>query len=83
MKKEKKEELAERIGVSRTAIARYELGEIEPKIKNLIAIAEHLNVSCDYLLGISRKTNPASLEMSENAIIALNEFIKEIKKSNF
>ena len=55
------EELAGLIGISRTAIARYELGEIEPKIRNLIAIAEQLHVSVDYLLGIDNDRPEISL----------------------
>ena len=72
------EQLAERIGVSRTAIARYESGEIEPKLHNLAAIAETLNVSTDELLGV----RPVSsvLPLSPAAASALEVFIREIGK---
>lgn len=73
------EELAALVGISRTAIARYESGDIEPKLKNLIAIAEQLNVSCDYLLGI-KVSSPYDLELSSEALIALNNFLHEVRK---
>ena len=72
------EQLAERIGVSRTAIARYESGEIEPKLHNLAAIAVVLNVSCDELLGVRPVSSVLSL--SPAAANALEVFIREIEK---
>ena len=72
------EQLAERIGVSRTAIARYESGEIEPKLHNLAAIAMALSVSCDELLGI--RPVSSALSLSPEAEAALELFIREIEK---
>ena len=75
------EKLAEKLGVSRTAVARWESNDIEPKLQNLIGIAELLHVSTDSLLGIgSRKSNSVS-DLSDEAIYALERFITEIKKS--
>ena len=74
------EELAGLIGISRTAIARYELGEIEPKIRNLIAIAETLNVSIDYLLGTKHGKKANDLDLTDEAMEALQQFIRELKK---
>lgn len=77
------EELAGDVGISRAAVARYESGEIEPKIKNLIAIATRLNVTTDYLLGIEiRQKEPLTKNMSDEAIKALEIFISEIIKNN-
>ncbi len=45
------EELAERIGVSRAAVAKWETDKGLPDIDNLKAIAALLDVSIDYLLG--------------------------------
>lgn len=74
------EQLAEKINISRTAIARYELGEIEPRLKNLVAIARVLNCSCDYLLGISGRIDP-EMELSPKAQMHLCEFIREMKNN--
>ncbi len=72
------EELAALIGISRTAIARYESGDIEPKLRNLIAIADQLHVSCDYLLG--RKVSDSyDLNLSDEALRSLHAFVHEIR----
>ncbi len=72
------ENLAEAIGVSRTAVARWESDDIEPKLQNLTSIAELLHVSTDFLLGIQNNSNVSDL--SDNAISALNQFIAAVKK---
>lgn len=44
-------ELAEKLGVSKGAIAAYEIGKNEPNLKNLIGLSRILGVSTDWLLG--------------------------------
>lgn len=44
-------ELATRSGVSRRALAGYEIGESEPSLKSLIRLADILNVQLDTLFG--------------------------------
>ena len=46
------EQLAEKIGVSRTAIVRWESAETEPTLEHLLALTTSLHVSADYLLDI-------------------------------
>ena len=41
------EQLAERVGVKRDAIARWERGTREPSWSNVVALADALGVSCD------------------------------------
>lgn len=72
------ENLAEAVGVSRTAVARWESDDIEPKLQNLISIAELLRVSTDFLLGIRNNSNVSDL--SDDAAAALNQFIAALKK---
>lgn len=43
--------LGELCGLSKNAIGRYERGECEPTLSNLIAIADFFGVSIDYLSG--------------------------------
>lgn len=50
------EELSENVGLSPGFIAAIERGAKMPGLENLIRIAEALNVSVDWLLGIRRKT---------------------------
>ena len=46
-------EFAKLLGVSRPLIAAYETGTREPSLKNLIALAQALNINTDWLLGLS------------------------------
>ena len=75
------ENLAEAVGVSRTAVARWESDDIEPKLQNLISIAELLHVSTDSLLGIDTRRSNSVSDLPDEAIYALERFIAEIKKS--
>lgn len=43
--------LSELCGLHSDAIRRYELGEDEPTLHSIVAIAEYFDVSVDYLLG--------------------------------
>ena len=74
------EDVAEKVGVSRTAVSQWEIGDIEPKISNLIAVAEALNVSTDYLLGIEDGDGRDVFDLSEEARSALKKFIIEVRK---
>ena len=50
------EDVAERIGVSRSTMFRYENGEIEKlPINHLVPIAKALHTSVDYLMGWKKK----------------------------
>lgn len=44
------EQLAEKIGVSRQSISKWESGESSPELERLIALSQVFNVSTDYLL---------------------------------
>ena len=46
------QKLADRLGVSSSGIARWELGQSEPGSQALITYAEFFGVSTDYLLGL-------------------------------
>ena len=48
--------LAMDLNMNQNTISRYETGEREPGIKELIKIADYFNVSVDYLL--ERTNNP-------------------------
>lgn len=55
-------DLAEKIGVSRSAIGMYETGEREPDFETLEAIADIFNVNMDTLLGKSDITTETGAE---------------------
>ena len=46
------EQLAKAVGVTKSTMAKYDRGELEPNVKNIKKIAQVLGVSVDYLLGI-------------------------------
>jgi len=48
-------ELARECGIAESVIRRYESGVSEPSTTSLKLIAEKLNISADYLLGITDK----------------------------
>ncbi|MCD7800855.1 MAG: helix-turn-helix domain-containing protein [Ruminococcus sp.] len=50
------EELAERLGISRQAVSKWERGEASPDTDNLIQLSNLYRVSLDELLGIDVKT---------------------------
>lgn len=69
LRKEKKlsrEDLATKLGVSYSTIAKYESGTREPDLKTLEKISNIFDVSLDYLLGKNPEEN--SLEYYKNKI---------------
>lgn len=79
--RETQKDLANAIEVGRTTISEYESGKIVPKQEGLLRIANHFNVSVDYLTGISneratRKQNASDLDALLNTIhhILLDEY---------
>lgn len=74
-------DLANAIEVGRTTISEYESGKIVPKQEGLLKLANHFNVSVDYLTGVSneratRKQNESSLDTLLNTIhyLLLDEY---------
>ena len=74
-------DLAKAIEVGRTTVSEYESGKIVPKQEGLLRIANHFNVSVDYLTGVSneratRKQNISDLDALLNTIhhILLDEY---------
>lgn len=59
-------QLAEKIGVSRSTISMYEMGEREPDFETLEALADIFNVDMDFLTG--RKAEKAPTENGERKV---------------
>ena len=49
------EQLAEKMGVSRQAVSKWERGESAPDTQNLIALAKLYHTSTDYILELTDK----------------------------
>ncbi|MDR0919036.1 MAG: helix-turn-helix domain-containing protein [Oscillospiraceae bacterium] len=60
------EELAEKLGISRQAVSKWERAESSPDTDNLIRLAKLYNVSLDKLLSISEELPPP--EVIENTV---------------
>ena len=69
------EQVAEMMGISRQAISKWESGQGNPEIDNVVKLTEIYNVSTDYiLLGHENKisvSEPEKKTMSKEARIAL------------
>lgn len=50
------EELANRLGVSRQAVSKWETGIVMPDINNLLKLSEIFNVTTDYILKEAEKS---------------------------
>lgn len=68
------EELAERIGVSRQAISKWESEQSSPDIENIVRLSEIFNTSTDYIL---KGTQPTVIKTPEKS-----ELIRQHKAQN-
>jgi len=73
------EELAERIGVSRQAVAKWEAGRAYPDIPNLIALGDVLRVSLDRLL--RQEQDSCAADIIESAIYDYDKTIAFLIKA--
>ncbi|MBQ3031395.1 MAG: helix-turn-helix transcriptional regulator [Anaerotignum sp.] len=72
-------ELGEWLGYGYTAISSYETGRNEPSYTDLIRICEVLDVSADYLLGISHIREPYAV-LERNDLIRLHNRAMELAR---
>ena len=49
-------QMAELLGIAERNYRRYEAGDVDPTVSNSTILADHFNVSIDYLIG--RSDNP-------------------------
>lgn len=52
------EQLAEKLGVTRQAVSRWESDTAYPETDKIVRMAALFGVSCDYLLGVSNEPSP-------------------------
>lgn len=74
------EELAEKIDVGLIQINRYENGKNQPTADVLMRIASTLNVSSDYLLGLTDDPDPAVL--SSGLTAKERAIVMELRRGN-
>lgn len=86
MKGIRQTDLAESTGIADATISRYVKGQMEPRIDNLIAIAEALGVTVDYLIGNDKSNDPqidyiqAQISYEESKIEELRKKINELRE---
>lgn len=86
---EKQKDIAKLLFVSANMISAYELGKHFPKNeKSLITLAEHFNVSLDYLLGYSNIPKYEDIRiidvsgLNNEDINAVSTIVNSLKKKN-
>ena len=72
------EELAERIGVTRQAVSRWESGSAKPDADKIIAICDLFGVSADYLLRDSYNGESGQVIHSEGRETELGKFFRSL-----
>ena len=86
------QDLADALGISKSAINMYERGERQPNFETLESIADYFNVDIDYLLGRTNKTtkiiNPNTMaahfdgdEYTEEELNKIKEFAAFVKSN--
>lgn len=86
------QELADALGISKSAVNMYERGERQPNFEILESIADYFNVDIDFLLGRTNKTtkiiNPNTMaahfdgdEYTEEELNKIKEFAAFVKSS--
>ncbi|HHY73231.1 MAG TPA: helix-turn-helix transcriptional regulator [Bacillus bacterium] len=58
-------ELAEKLGVSRSVVAKWENETVLPDLEALIILSKYFQVSLDYLVGLPHLKNEMLLEMNQ------------------
>lgn len=75
------DKLAEKIGVGRQYISKYETGKIMPNADNLQRLAEIFGVSVDYLLSSETK-NLASIGIKDKTLLNLFAEVEKMDESD-
>lgn len=83
-----REHLANSLGITYSALSKYETGKREPDFKLLQKIASYFNVTTDYLLGNTNKSEQLSQQEKDEAEFqafannpTLEKWYKELPKS--
>ena len=73
------EQLASKLGLTKSVISAYETGLRMPSYDILINIAKICSVSTDFLLGVERKYEIDLSGLSDEEVAALTNLIKAMK----
>lgn len=73
-------ELAKRLGVTKQSVSNWENDNIQPSIEMLMRIAEVLDVSTDYLLGLNSTRVINASGLSEEVVAHLSQLVEDFRK---
>lgn len=86
-KKLTQKQLATQIGLTTTAVSKYELGESVPPLDVLRILASVFGVSIDYLAGIEKAPSIPTTGLTKEQLDIMNElatiFVKQNKSQQF
>ena len=54
------QQLADKLGLAKSSVAKWELGMTQPTVGNLLAMSRFFNCSTDYILGLESPPEAAS-----------------------
>ncbi len=70
-------QLADKLEITKATVSAYETNAKYPSIEVLIKISNIFNVSSDYLLGLSEKTEFQNSNLTDEQNIIIEEIIKQ------
>ena len=76
-------EMAKELCVNQQTYARWELGDRQPKLQDLCAIALHFGVTADWLLGLDEVTSEDSTNWKEKYLGARQQLSRVNKALGF
>ena len=78
------QQLANKLGVTKSVISYYELHERHPSPEVLIKLSVIFHTSTDFLLGLEKSGNIADLSgLDEEDVIIVKKLIASLRKKNF
>ena len=82
-RKETQDDIAKLLGVRRTTVGEYERGNIRPPMNKMKILADHFEVSVDYLMGNTNfQTAEERNEESPNDVSkAMKKILEDLQKS--
>ena len=76
------QQLADRLGVTKSVVSYYELHERTPSPEILVKLAAIFHVSTDYLLGLDKKETVDLTGLDKNDIITIKHLIATLRSKN-
>lgn len=76
------QQLADRLGITKSVVSYYELQERYPSPEIIIKLASVLHVSADYLLGLERGETISLSGLDEDDVKLVKQLVAHLQKRN-